>query len=133
VLIFAGLSLVHFYWALGGSSGIVAAVPEYSGRPAFVPSAGATATVALGLALCALLVAATAGLVRLPIPGHWLQWLSYALSVVLLARAIGDFRLVGFFKRVRGTRFARLDSMVYAPLCLLLAAGVYYVANVHGA
>lgn len=133
VLIFAVLSLVHFYWALGGGSGKVAAVPESSGRPAFVPSAGATAAVAFALALCALLVAATAGLVRLPIPGNWLRWLSYVLSVVLLARAIGDFRLVGFFKRVRGTRFARLDSIVYAPLCLFLAAGVYYVANIHGA
>ena len=66
VLLFAGLSLVHFYWALGGGSGKVAAVPEFSGRPAFVPSTGATATVAFGLALCALLVAATAGLVRPP-------------------------------------------------------------------
>jgi hypothetical protein len=37
------------------------------------------------------------------------------------------------FKRVRGTRFALLDSVAYAPLCLLLAAGVFYVANSHGA
>jgi hypothetical protein len=133
VAIFAGLSLVHFYWALGGSSGKLAAVPEVSGRRAFVPSVGATLFVAFGLTLCAFLVAATDGLVPLPVPGVWLQWLSYALSFALLARAIGDFRQVGFFKRVRGTRFARLDSIVYAPLCLFLAAGVFYVANVHGA
>ena len=133
ILVFAGLSLVHFYWAVGGDSGEFAAVPEVSGRPAFVPSVGATLFVAFGLALCAILVAATAGLVRLPFPANWLKWLSYSLSFVLLARAIGDFRLVGFFKRVRGTRFARLDSIVYAPLCLFLAAGVLYVANAHGA
>jgi hypothetical protein len=133
VSVFAGLSLVHFYWALGGGAGKLAAVPEVSGRRAFEPSIAATLIVALGLALCAFLVAATAGLVRIPFPANWLQWLSYALSFALLARAIGDFRMVGFFKRVRGTRFARFDSIVYAPLCLLLAAGVFYVANAHGA
>jgi hypothetical protein len=133
VSIFAGLSLVHFYWALGGNTGKFAAVPEVSGRRAFVPSVGATLFVAFGLALCAFLVAATAGLVSLPVPANWLQWLCYALSFILLARAIGDFRLVGFFKRVRGTRFARLDGIAYAPLCLLLAAGVFYVANAHSA
>ena len=99
----------------------------------FVPSAGATLAVALGLALCGVLVAATAGFVRIPVPSAWLEWLSYVLAVVLLARAIGDFRLVGFFKRERGTRFARLDSMAFAPLCLLLAAGVFLVAYAHRA
>ena len=133
VSVFAGLSLVHFYWVLGGGAGKLAAVPEVSGRRVFEPSAGSTLIVAFGLALCAFLVAGTAGLVSVPFPANWLQWLSYALSLALLARAIGDFRLVGFFKRVRGTRFARLDSIAYAPLCLLLAAGVFYVANAHGA
>ena len=33
-------------------------------------------------------------------------------AVVFLARAVGDFRYVGFFKRVRGTRFARLDTIL---------------------
>jgi hypothetical protein len=129
VITFAGLSLVHFYWALGGTSGKKAAVPERSGRKAFEPSVGATAIVAVGLALCGVLVAATAGLIHIPLSGHWPQWLSDLLAFVLFARAVGDFRLVGFFKRVRGTRFAQLDSLVYAPLCLLLAVGVYYVAN----
>jgi hypothetical protein len=133
VSVFAGLSLAHFFWALGGGSGKLATVPEVSGRRAFEPSVGATLVVAVGLALCALLVAATAGMVRLSFPANWLRWLSYALSFALLARAIGDFRLVGIFKRVRGTRFARLDSIVYSPLCLFLAAGVFYVAKAHGA
>jgi hypothetical protein len=129
VVAFSALSLVHVYWALSGTIGKLAAVPELSGHRAFTPSAGGTLAVALGLAFCALLVAATASLIRGPLPAYWLKWLSYALAAVLLARAIGDFRLVGFFKSVRGTRFARLDSVVYAPLCLLLAIGVFYVAH----
>jgi hypothetical protein len=51
------------------------------------------------------------------------------VAVVLAARGVGDFRLVGLFKRVRGTQFARLDSRVYTPLCFALAAGIVIVAT----
>jgi len=80
------------------------------------------------LLLFAGLVAATAGLVPLALPPVLLTWMSYALALGLLARAIGEFKYVGFFKRVRGSRFATLDTFVYSPLCLLLAAGVAAVA-----
>jgi lipopolysaccharide/colanic/teichoic acid biosynthesis glycosyltransferase len=30
-------------------------------------------------------------------------------------------RYVGFFKRMRDSRFARFDTLVYSPLCLFLA------------
>jgi hypothetical protein len=35
-------------------------------------------------------------------------------------RAVGDFRFVGFFKRVRGSVFARRDTWLYSPLCVLI-------------
>jgi hypothetical protein len=132
-LVFGLLAFVHFYWALGGRALKSSAVPEVEGRSAFVPSTAATFAVALGLALCAWLVAATAGLVASPIPPSWLRWLMFVLALVLLARAVGDFRLVGFFKRVRGTRFAQMDSLIYAPLCLVLGVAVFYVASAHRA
>ena len=104
------------------------AVPSVGGKPLFVPSRHATLAVAVVLLLFAGLVAATAGLVPLALPPVWLAWMSYALAFGLLARAIGEFKYVGFFKRVRGSRFATLDTFVYSPLCLLLAAGVATVA-----
>jgi hypothetical protein len=55
-----------------------------------------------------------------------------ALALGLLARAIGEFRYVGFFKRVRGSRFARLDTLLYSPLRLLLAVGVAFIAKQRG-
>jgi Protein of unknown function (DUF3995) len=131
--IFSSLALIHFYWALGGRAGKHAAVPEVGGRAAFVPSAIATFAVAIALTLCAWLVAACAGLVAAPLQPAWLSGLTFALSLALLARAIGDFRLVGFFKRVHGTRFAQMDSVLYAPLCLALAAAVFYVAAAYRA
>ncbi|WP_367946795.1 DUF3995 domain-containing protein [Leptospira santarosai] len=43
------------------------------------------------------------------------------LSAMFLFRAIGDFRLVGFFKKIRGTKFAKNDTAFFSPLCLLLS------------
>ena len=123
IAIFIGLSLLHVYWLLGGKVGLLAAIPEIDGKPAFRPSALATLVVAIGLALCALLIAATVGVFALPLPHTAPSWLTRALALVFLLRAIGDFRLVGFFKRIRDSRFARLDTAVYSPLCLALAIG----------
>lgn len=133
VSVFCLLSLIHAYWAFGGRAGSAAAVPELSGRPTFVPTMVGTVAVSLALALCAVLVAASAGVIISVVPLVWVTWLAYALALGLLVRAVGDFRLVGFFKRVRGTRFAQLDSLVYAPLCLALAVAVFYVAYAHRA
>jgi hypothetical protein len=126
-VVFVTLGLWHFYWALGGSVGKSAAIPEIDGRPTFKPSNTATAAVGLALLSCAVLVAATAGLLSFSLPRRLLAWLCYALAFVLFARAIGEFRMVGFFKRVRGTNFARLDTMIYSPLCLTLSIGVFLV------
>jgi catechol 2,3-dioxygenase-like lactoylglutathione lyase family enzyme len=48
---------------------------------------------------------------------------------VFLLRAVGDFRLVGFFKRVRGTPFARWDTRLFSPLCVALGLASLWVAR----
>lgn len=127
IAVFASLSLVHVYWLVGGRVGQLAAIPEIDGKLVFEPSALATLVVAIGLALCAVVIAGTAGILDLPLSQIVLAWITRALAVVLLLRAIGDFRLVGFFKRIRHTRFAHLDTIVYSPLCLVLAIGAAIV------
>jgi hypothetical protein len=131
--VFVVLALVHAYWAFGGRIPWPAVVPEVRGRPAFTPSALATFVVAVALFACAGLITATAGVLTVPVSPVVLTWLTFALAVVLLLRAVGDFRLVGFFKRVRGTTFARLDTVIYSPLCLALSLGVFIVALSHRA
>ncbi|WP_043231012.1 DUF3995 domain-containing protein [Pseudomonas sp. CF161] len=128
------IALVHLYWALGGQLGSEAVVPHVAGaipgqwQPAFRPAAWITALVALGLLLIALLVCLRVGLF-LPLLGQpWLQWLISAIALLMFARAIGDSSLVGFFKEPSPSRFARLDSLVYSPLCVALGAGLLVVA-----
>ena len=106
--VFLTLSLLHVAWALGLRTG-PAVVPSRAGKPLFTPSRAATLTVA------ALLAAAAAV--------AWVRWAPglYALALLFSLRAVGDFRYVGFFKRVRDTRFAWWDTRVYSPLCLLIA------------
>ena len=115
-----GLSALHWVWVVRGTGNLEGFVPEIDGKPAFEPGRLVTAGVALLLLAAAAVCASEAqlfGLPRWPLArlGVW------TLLVVLLLRSIGEFRLVGFFKRVRGTRFARLDTWVFSPLCLVIS------------
>jgi hypothetical protein len=127
IAIFTLLALVHVYWAFGGQVAKVAAIPELRGTPTFLPGRMATLLVAAALFACAALVGTATGLIDRPVSALAVQRVCFGLSLLLLLRAIGDFRLLGFFKKVRGSRFAWLDSVLYSPLCLLLALGVLLV------
>ena len=122
------IALVHVYWALGGRVAKSAALPEIDGRPAFTPRGPLTLLFAAALSLAAFLLAVTGGVLEVPLPRSGLRLLTFGLALVFVARAIGDFRLVGFFKRVKGSRFATLDSLIFAPLCLLLSLAAAWVA-----
>jgi hypothetical protein len=128
IAIFIFLAAVHVYWAFGGRFAKMAAIPELRGSPSFVPGSLATLLVAFALFTCAALVGAASGFIDVPIQATVIRWCCFSLAILLLLRAIGDFRLVGFFKTVRGSRFAWLDSALYSPLCMALAAGVFIVA-----
>lgn len=128
VVFFVAAALAHAYWALGGRIGFDAAIPRVAGRASLNPSRASTWLVAIALLVFAVLVAALAGFVRVPLSAGKLRWVAYALAAVLVLRAIGEFRLVGLFKSIRGSRFATLDTWLYSPLCLLLAAGIAVLA-----
>lgn len=132
IAILAAIALLHAYWAAGGRLSIGAAVPQVGGVPAFRPSAAATAAVAFALLVAALIVAAAGDLIRPPGP-HWAYvGAATGLAIVFAARAVGDFRLVGFFKTRGDGAFAWLDSWVYSPLCLVLAAAIAGIVLTRG-
>jgi len=134
VTIFAAIALVHVYWALGGEWAAVAAVPQvpHEGgtqlRPAFKPRGWLTLLVAAALLTIALLVCLRVGWWLPQVDHQVLQWVISAIALLLFARAIGDSELVGFFKEVKGSRFARWDTWVYSPLCVVLGSGLLAVA-----
>lgn len=118
------IAAIHLYWAAGGRRGVGSAIPEADGRPLFQPSPAATVAVAVVLSAAGTLVLAQGGIVALPLSPAVVRWTTVALSAVFLARAAGDLHYVGFLKRVRDTRFARADTLLYSPLCLGLAVAL---------
>jgi hypothetical protein len=125
---FAALAALHVAWAASGAPAGAAVPARADGAPLFRPGRAATLAVALALGAAAALVLARAGLVAWPVPAGLTRAGTWALAAALGLRVVGEFRYVGLFKRERGTRFARLDTRVYTPLCAALAAGVLYLA-----
>ena len=50
------------------------------------------------------------------------------MAAVSLFRAVGDFRVAGFFRTVRDSRFARWDSLLYSPPCLLIFVALAFLS-----
>jgi hypothetical protein len=121
------LGLLHLYWAFGQRSVGTAFIPEVGGRPSFVPTGFATVVVASLLFAAALLVFGRLYRWGEPAVGWIFTWGAAGVAMAFFLRAVGDFRLVGFFKRVRGTTFAMWDSRLFSPLCLGLALAVLAV------
>jgi hypothetical protein len=118
------IALVHVYWAFGGSLGKRAAIPEQGGVPLLRPSAPGTLAIAAALLAGAGAVASRAGWLWPNLYPGAIAFAVVALALIFAVRAIGDFRYVGFFKRIRGSRFARMDSLCYSPLCAALALSI---------
>jgi hypothetical protein len=115
---------LHIYWAAGGKAGKAAAVPMAEGRAVIKPSPLGTALVAAGLCMIAALLAFRIGWLKLPSVANnnvFVQIAAWLIAAVFALRAIGDFRYVGFFKRICDSKFARLDTLAYSPLCAALA------------
>jgi hypothetical protein len=120
------LSAIHVYWALGGRRGMAVVLPQREPgalAPAFIPGLAATLVVAGALATGGVLALALGGLARpFNIPMSWLRVLGGVGAVAFSGRVVGDSRLVGLFKKVRGTTFALWDTVLFTPLCALIAA-----------
>jgi len=120
ILIF--ISALHVYWAFGGKWASKDVFPVLEGAKQFPqPPFIATIIVAALLLIAAGLFLWHAGIIAPALP-EWIRRLGvWTVTIVFLVRAIGEFRYVGFFKTVRNTGFGRKDTLIYSPLCLLLA------------
>ncbi|MFI5399704.1 MAG: DUF3995 domain-containing protein [SAR324 cluster bacterium] len=128
-VLFAAIGLLHVYWALGGGWGADAALPTHGSLPGSPPrftlpvTPISTFLVAVLLFLAAGIVLGRADLLSNAAPAtHWIFVVgTWVLAALFLVRAIGEFRYVGFFKRVRNTEFGRWDTWLFSPLCLIIA------------
>ena len=128
-VVFIILSFVHIYWAFGGKRYSDRVIPEkLSGEKEFIPGVFATIIVAFGLLLFALFTINSFSL--------WFEpaYSNYAfgfIAVVFCLRSMGDFKYVGFTKKVKGTLFAEYDTKFYSPLSLYLGCSSFLILLFH--
>jgi hypothetical protein len=120
--VFLFLSSIHFYWAFGGkwgTQGVYPANPD--GNPMKPPGITATLIVAIGLFSSGIFYLIKGGFISIELP-FWLNknglWI---LTGIFIVRAIGDFKYLGFFKKIKNSKFAVNDSKYYSPLSFLIA------------
>jgi hypothetical protein len=86
----------------------------------FNPGVAACLAAAFMFALPALIFLARADILLTDLPS-WVPYVGvWGVAAVLFIRTIGDFRYAGLTKRIRDTSFARMDTRIYTPLCLVL-------------
>lgn len=116
------LSLVHFYWTVGGRVWYEDVLPtNSSGLIRLNPSTPAGLIIAFGLLFFAVTTLGNLGLFDKHIKRKYFRFGALMITIIFLLRAIGDFKLFGFFKTIRSTRFAVNDTQIFTPLCLFIA------------
>ncbi len=119
ILIFLAIAAIHFYWAFGGRKWANLALPTANGStPIFKPRLLETLAVAVGFLGFVYIILCEANVLNHS--GLLVKYGSWFIPFVFIVRAIGEFRYVGFFKKIKHTDFGRMDSKYYSPLCLIV-------------
>ncbi|SDM19187.1 DUF3995 domain-containing protein [Kriegella aquimaris] len=128
IFIFIILAGIHFNWALGGKWGIDITLPTTAeGQRVLNPKKIESAIVGMGLLSFGLFYLFRLELMPMLLPGWTIKYIGWLVPLIFLARAIGDFKYVGFFRKIKNTAFSKADAKYFSPLCALiglLALGV---------
>ncbi len=120
-IIFYILSLLHFNWAFGGKWSFDKVIPvNADGEKVFNPKKRHSLIVGLCLLIFAFHYLLQSGLLSSVISGSTPFFEGWIISILFILRAIGDFNYIGFFKKVKHTDYANLDTKFYTPLCLIM-------------
>jgi len=121
-VVFMVLALIHFNWFLGGEFGFSESLPtKENGERILNPKKTDNVIVGVGLLVFSLIYLLKSGLIQVNLPNWIILYVGWIISAIFLIRAIGEFKYVGFFKKIRNTKFGRLDTKLFSPLCLGIA------------
>lgn len=120
-VILTTIGLLHFYWAIKGSTNANAIPTTEEGKRVLNPKRIDCVIVGVFLLFFAFLFLVRGEFIFVALP-QWLQRYGvWAISFIFFLRFIGDFRYVGMTKKIHTTKFATLDTKYYSPLCLIIA------------
>ncbi|WP_442600012.1 DUF3995 domain-containing protein [Neobacillus sp. D3-1R] len=122
-LIFIFIGMLHVYWAFGGSWGVNSALPTKDDNklPVLRPRMFGTLFIGLLCFFASVLLLVQINLFSFIESSPFSKWLCMAGGVVFLLRAIGEGKYVGFFKKIKHTKFAKQDTAFYSPLCVWIS------------
>ncbi len=116
------LSLLHFYWALGGKWAFADALPtNEEGKRILNPTKIDSILVGVGLLLFAIFYLAKTAIFIFLLPNWVAHYFGWVIAAIFFLRSVGDFKYVGFFKKIHHTPFAKNDNKYYSPLCLFIS------------
>lgn len=120
--IFVLLAIIHLYWSFGGYWGKDVAIPaKENNSKIFLPGAVSTFIIAILFLMLEIFILIKANFLFIKIPSMLNKYGLWIIALIFFARAIGEFKYVGFFKKVKRTVFAQYDTRFYSPLCLIAA------------
>jgi Protein of unknown function (DUF3995) len=125
------LAMIHIYWGFGGKLALKNALPtnlQDNGKVLFQPSMFATFVVAFGLLVMAYILVVDTHIFALKLPISIQNYGLKIIAAIFILRAIGDFKYVGFFKKIKVTEFGQMDSKFYSPFCFYLGVSTLYLA-----
>lgn len=120
-VIFTLLGLIHLYWLFGGKWGLEKVIPTkgIEENNLSIPKI-ATLIVALALVLFGVIYLVKSGFISVRLP-NWVSNYGYwVIPSIFILRAIGEFKYVGFFKKIKNSEFSKADTKWFSPLCLII-------------
>jgi hypothetical protein len=134
IAIIAFAACFHLHWALGGRRGFGVSLPQRpDGEPVLRHLLHWWRPAALGVALGLVLLGAMVLAKTVPLDHGFdpalIDLLLLGTGIAFVARALVPNRFVGFFKRLRSTRWARYDTLLYSPLFLVLGLCLVVLAR----
>ena len=120
-IIFTALGLIHFNWIIGGKFGFEKSLPtKENGERVLNPKKIDSAIVGIGLTVFGVFYLIKSGLLEFNIPDWMMKYGGWIIPTIFLLRAMGEFKYVGFFKKIKDTEFGKWDSKLFSPLCLFI-------------
>lgn len=130
-LLFIFIGMLHVFWAFGGSWGVNSVLPtndDDSKLPVLQPRRIGTVFIGLLCFFASVLLLVQIDLFSVIKTSPFSKWLCIAGGIIFLLRAIGEGKYVGFFKKIKHTRFAKQDTAFYSPLCVWISL-IFFLAS----
>ncbi|WP_369048418.1 DUF3995 domain-containing protein [Tenacibaculum sp. UWU-22] len=120
-IVFIILGIIHFNWVIGGKFGFSESLPtKETGERVMNPKKIDSAIVGFGLTVFGLFYFLKSGLINFNLPQQVMKYGGWIIPAIFLLRAIGEFKYIGFFKKIKETDFGKWDTKLFSPLCLVI-------------